>query len=151
MLNIVQTIKKGAAHNVIFRAGFLLLIIAAVVLPSMAFSRDWVQRGAENTVYGYVVSVDTENHLTVLTVQPSNIDTFLNDQMSHFVMPNAVQSDNYVMLPNDQINIFVNPNSAVKICNANEPARDLQGLREATITYHEMAGLAVADKVSEQC
>jgi hypothetical protein len=152
---IMRTIiKKGAAHSVILWAGFLILIIAVLVLPSMtnmAFSMDGMQRGAENTLYGEVVAVDNTRNLTVLTVQPDNIDTLLNNQMNLFVNPYTVQSDNIVMFPNDEINIFVNPHSMVKICSVDEPARDVKVIQEVTITYHEVAGLAVADSVKEHC
>jgi len=155
MRTILRTIiKKGAAHSVILWAGFLILIVAALVLPSMtniAFSMDWMRRGPENTLYGEVVAVDNTRNLTVLTVQPDTIDTFLNNQMNLFVNPYTVQSDNMVMSPNTQINIFVNPHSMVKICSVDEPARDVKLIHEVTITYHEVAGLAVADSVREHC
>jgi len=123
-------IKKGSGQRTIVLAA-LFVLIAALLMPvtSMAFSMDRMQRGAGNSLNGEIVAVDNTSHLTILTVQSDEIGRF----------------------PNNQMNVFLNPYTTVKICAASEPAKDAQVNREATISYHEAQGLAVADSVREHC
>jgi hypothetical protein len=154
MRSIMRTRHNGSAQRLTLRAVLLVLIVSAIVLSTMtsiAFSMQRLPRGAENTIYGEVVAVSNSKNLTVLTVLPDNIDTFLNDQMNLFVNPYSFGSENIGTVPNSQMNIFLNPYATVKICNVNEPAKDIMVIHEATITYHEMEGLTVADSVKEQC
>lgn len=119
---------KGSVYRNILMAVFLVLVVAVLVQPT-AFSMERIQRAAGNSLNGEVVAVENARHLTVLTVQSEEIGPF----------------------PNDQLNIFVNPYTTVKICKGTEPARDVKVNKVATITYHEVAGLAVADRVREHC
>lgn len=125
--------KKGPAAAATLLTGLIVLIAAALIVLSytnMAAAYTWgtMQKG-EKAVKGEVVAIDNMGHLTVLTVQSNEIGRF----------------------PNDQMNIFLKPYTTAKICKATEPAKDIRVSRNATIKYHELGGLAVADSVSERC
>lgn len=128
--NILLT--KGVPRAAMLLTVFVVLIAAAVLVLSLAnaaLSRERMQRGEGTTLTGEIVAVQNTGSLTILTVVSDNLGRF----------------------PNDQLNIFADPDSRVKICKANEPARDVQVDHDATVTYHEVKGLAVADRVAEHC
>jgi hypothetical protein len=122
--------KKGPAGAATLLTGLIVLIAAALMVLSFttrAFTSGTMQQG-EKAVKGEVVSIDNMGHLTVLTVRP-----------------------NEAGFTNGQMHIYLNPYAKEKICKASEPAKDLKASRSATIKYHELGGLAVADSVSERC
>ena len=124
--------KKISAKAATLLAGFIVLIAAALMVlyfTNTAFTRESMQGGEKVALKGEVVAIDNMRHLTVLTVQSNEIGQF----------------------PNDQMHIFLNPYTTAKICKATEPAKDIKVSRSATIKYHELGGLAVADSVSERC
>ncbi len=125
---------KGPARAATLLTGLIVLIAAALIVLSFAntaftFTRGSMQGGEKVALKGEVVAIDNMRHLTVLTVQSNEIGRF----------------------PNDRINIFLKPYTMAKICKVTEPAKDIKVNRNATIKYHELGGLAVADSVSERC
>ncbi len=125
--------KKGSAKAAMLLTGLVVLVAAALIVLSFAntaFTRGSMQAGEKVAlIKGEVVAIDTVRHLTVLTVQSGEIGQF----------------------PNDQMHIYLNPNTMVKICKATEPAKDIKVDYNATIKYHELGGLAVANSASERC
>jgi hypothetical protein len=116
------------------KATKLLISLFGVVLLAMSFvntvsaSGNWQER-YKGSLRGEVVSVNTVNHITTLTLRSEEIGNF----------------------PNDTMNIFLNRDTKVKSCNASEPARDINVGRNATIQYHVSGGVIVADALSERC
>ncbi len=127
--------KKGPAKAANLLIGFFAMVAAAFIVLSftnttMAFTRGNMQGGEKVAlIKGEVVGIDNMRHLTVLTVQSNKIGQF----------------------PNDQMHIYFNPSTMVKICKATEPAKDIKVDFGATIKYHELGGLAVANSASERC
>ncbi len=123
--------KKGSV-NAISVATFIALIVAAILVISfanLAFAKGGLQGGEKGALRGEVVAVDNLHKMGMLTLRGSSIGNF----------------------PNDELNIFVNHDTKVKICGEREPFKDINASRNATVAYHEVSGLAVADSVSEQC
>ncbi len=108
---------------------FVVMIAAAV----LAFSRtsSAAPRGTvkEDTIKGEVYSITNSRHLGTLTMLSEKLGAY----------------------PNDELNIFLTKNTKVKICSVREPEKDIAASRTATVKYHEIQGLAVADRVSERC
>jgi hypothetical protein len=131
MLSKLITAKRtGRATNLLKMAPVLLfMLILSVSFANSTFA-GWDRQSAPNdTLQGEVVAVDNLHNMSMLTLQSQKIGQF----------------------PNDQINIFMNNDTAVKICNARKPEKDIAVDRNATITYHEVQGLPLADRVTEKC
>ena len=127
-----QIIRRGPARTATVLAGMLVLLAAVLLATSLtqaAISQGMTKGGEERTLKGEVIAVDNVNNINVLTLRSDEIGKY----------------------PNDTMNIFLKPSTTVKICNAREPARDINVSRNAMIRYHELAGFAVADSVSERC
>jgi len=130
MIRNAMTIKKRSFESIYLLTGFVVLIVAALFVLSFtntAFTQGIVQ--GKGPLTGEVIAVDSGHHLRTLTLQSSSIGQY----------------------PNDELNIFLSQNTKVKICGMREPAKDVAVSRNATIRYHEVAGLAVADSVAERC
>jgi hypothetical protein len=128
MIRALFTKRAGSATLL---TGLIVLIAAALMVLSFtntAFTWGNMQQG-EKAVKGEVVAVDNMRHLTVLTVRSNEAGRYSNEE----------------------IHIFLNPYGTAKVCTATEPAKDIMARRNATIKYHELGGLAVADSVSERC
>lgn len=127
MIRALFTKRAGSATLL---AGLIVLIAAALIV--LSFTNTALSLGnmqGEKAIKGEVVAVNNMRHLTVVSVRSNEIGKF----------------------PNDKMHIFLNPYTTAKICKATEPAKDIQTRRNATIKYHEVGGLAVADSVSERC
>jgi len=128
---MIRALFTKRARLATLLTGLIVLIGAALIVLSLtntAFTWGTMQKG-EKAIKGEVVSVDNMRHLTMLSVRPNELGKF----------------------PNEQMHIFLNPYTTAKICKATEPAKDIKADRNATIKYHELSGLAVADSVSERC
>ncbi len=110
-------------------AMFVVLIAAAVLAFSRTSSAAPQGTVKENTIRGEVYSITNSRHLGTLTLLSENLGAY----------------------PNDEMNIFLTKNTKVKICSVREPEKDIAASRSATVKYHEIQGLAVADSVSERC
>ena len=111
--------------------GLVVIIVTALLVLSLAntaFTKEMMQ-SEKGPLTGEIVAVDNGYDLQMLTVR--------SDQIGQY--------------PNDTMNIFLNKNTNVNICSAQEPTADITVNRTATIMYHEVAGLAVADRVMEKC
>jgi hypothetical protein len=49
------------------------------------------------------------------------------------------------------MNIFVNADTAVKMCDADRPFKDIKVGSNVQVTYHERAGVAVAGFIYAPC
>ncbi len=108
---------------------FVVLIAAAVLVFSRTSSAAPQGTVKEATIQGEIVAVDNTNHTKTITVLSSKIGNF----------------------PNDELNIVVNKNTMVQMCTFKKLAKGLNADSTATINYHELGGMAVADSVSERC
>ncbi len=123
--------RKRAPEMIYLLTGLFVLIAAAVFVLSMtntALSRGFLQ-GEKGALKGEVVAFDNSHHLKTLTVQSDEIGPY----------------------PNDTLHVYLNKNTSVKVCKMPEPAKDIALNRNAAIMFHEVAGLAVADSISEKC
>ncbi len=123
---------RRPARMALFLSGLLVLALSAVFVLSLtgyAFSRDSMPAGEAGSIQGEVIAVDSGHAMKTMTLE--------SDQIGKF--------------PNNSLNIFVNRGTKVNVCGMSEPASDLQVDRTATVTYHEVGGVAVADRISERC
>ncbi len=102
-------------------------VAATLALPALAGPSGPSE--SSRTVQGEIVAVDNSGYMTVITV--------LSPQIGQF--------------PNNEMNIFANRGTTAKVCNMREPAKNVPVDNSATIIYHEMGGVAVADSISERC
>ncbi|HUJ17635.1 MAG TPA: hypothetical protein VL197_06550 [Nitrospirota bacterium] len=126
-------IGRGPARAATVLAGLLVLIAAVLLFMSLttlaANSQGMMKSGQERTLIGEIVAVDNVNNITVLTLRSDDLGEY----------------------PSDTVSIFLNARTGVLICNSGDSAQDLTAYRDAIVTYHELAGFAVADTVYEQC
>ena len=124
--------RIGSEEMAYFLTAFLVLTVSALIVLAFtgtAFAAQRTIPGAKGTLKGEIVEVTNGQHLGMVTLRSSEIGQF----------------------PNDALNIFVVKGTHVKICSVPEPAAKLAVSRTATIHYHELGGLAVANRISEQC
>jgi hypothetical protein len=113
-------------------AAVLVLAVASLLVLSFvgtSLAAQGMAPGAKGTLKGEIIEVTSGQHLGMVTLRSGEIGQF----------------------PNDDLNIFVVKGTHVKICSVREPAAKLAVSRNATIHYHELGGLAVANRISEQC
>lgn len=127
---LVPAVKRPGMKRVMA----VFIMIAAAVLLSMSLADITLAKGrsegAVSTIQGEVVAVDNLHSMNMLTLRSGEIGAF----------------------PNDSLNIFMNGSTKVTVCNAHEPAKDIDVSRNATVTYHEVNGwLAVTDSIVEGC
>jgi hypothetical protein len=128
---IRNMLTRGSAKAAMLLTGFFVLIAAAFFVLSSAntaFTLGSMQ-GGEKTLKGEIVAMDNGHHIRTLTLRSDEIGRY----------------------PNDKLNIFLNKDTKVKVCGMREPAKDINVSRNATIRYHELGGVAVANSVSERC
>lgn len=108
-------------------------VMALAVIFFLSFANAAVaQAGMEsesNVLTGEVMAVNPVHGATTLTLISGQIGQF----------------------PNNEMNIFLNGDTKVKVCSEREPVNDISVSRNATVTYHEVGGVAVAEQISEQC
>ncbi len=120
------TIKTTNLLTVIFAVIVASLLVVSFANTAFALGSMKVDSGS---LKGEVVAVNDVHNAQTLTLQSSQIGRF----------------------PNDKLNIFLNRSTKVKVCNANEPIKDIKVGHSATVKYHELGGVAVADLISERC
>jgi hypothetical protein len=106
--------------------------MTVAVLFFMSFMNEGLAQGSmldKGTVKGEVVAIDNAHNMRTMTLR--------SDQIGQF--------------PNNELNLFLNHDTTFKVCNANEPFKDMSVDRTATVTYHEVGGVAVANSISEHC
>ncbi len=122
-----SAMKKLSAKHVMLLAVLTVAVVSAAAYTNRASAASDMQAG--NSLQGEIVAVANVNHIQTLTVRSDEIGRF----------------------PNDELNVFLNKNTTVKMCSVRGPAKDLKVGRDASIEYHELGGVPVADAVSEQC
>ena len=109
---------------------FIVMLVTAMFMVSLAapaFSEMRVPTTtSENAVQGKIVSIQNSHDLTVLTVRPSGNK-------------------------GDVMHIFVGPYEKVISCQHKEFAKDITVGNTATVKYHELAGLAIGDRITKRC
>jgi hypothetical protein len=123
--------EKGAVTNARLAAVVSVMILAVIFLLSFT-SAALAERGMygdRGTLTGEVMAIDQVHNATTLTLISSQIGQF----------------------PNNQLNIFLNQDTKVQVCKASEPVKDISVSRDATVKYHEVGGVAVAERISERC
>ncbi len=134
-MSINSDIKEKGPVTVARLLGVLSVTTVAVIfllsITNAAFAQgsmegDW---GTLNTLKGDVISIDHLQNATILTL----------------IAGQAGKS------PNDKLNIVLTPDTNVKVCKADEPSKDISVKRNVTVTYHELGGIAVAERISEAC
>lgn len=111
----------------------LVLLAAAFFLMSLAATTAAVEgaRGKAETVTGEITAIDGSHPTKSLTLQSSEFG---------------------LSAPNDTMNIFINEKTGVQICyGARKSFEDLKPGAKMQVTYHEIAGLAVADFIYKPC
>ncbi len=84
----------------------------------------------EMTLKGRVVALDTSHQTKTVTLQSREIGR---------------------TVPNSELNIFANDNTRVMVCKESEPLSSVKLGSNATIKYHELGGVALADNIYERC
>ncbi len=119
---------RGAAG---IAAAILVLIAVSFVTISLvrpALAAPVLPDSGINTLQGRIVAVDNSGYMTILTVRSPEIGRY----------------------PNNEMNVFTNDETVAKICSSREPAKDVR-TGNATISYQEVGGVAVARSISERC
>ncbi len=113
-------------------AGFVLLILGAFVVLSyaVAASNQYVMPNEKTMLTGEIVAFSQARQLQILTLRSNEIGQFPFD---------------------NKMNVYLTKGTEVVICDKDQPAKDITVNREATVTYHEVRGLAVADSIAERC
>ncbi len=128
-----NSIKSKRAFEAIYLLdGLVVLIVAALFVLSFANTASThtsMQGKEQGYLKGEVIAVDTGNHVRTLTLRSNEIGQY----------------------PNDTLNVFLSQNANVKICGMREPAKDIAVDHKATIMYHEVGGVPVANNVAERC
>ncbi len=109
---------------VLFAAAFVVLSFAA------AASNESSLQSEKSMLAGEVIAVDHVHNLQTLTLR--------SDEIGQFPSGN-------------KLNIYLTPKTEVVVCDRYLPAKDITVNSNATVTYHEERGLAVADSIAEQC
>ncbi len=107
----------------------VVLSFAAILTLYMTSSAAPQGSAKESTIKGEVYSMTAGRHLGTITLLSEKLGAY----------------------PNNELNIFLIKSTKVNICSVREPEKDIAANRTATVKYHELQGLAVADSVSEQC
>jgi len=124
--------RKRAFEAIYLFYGLFVLIVAALFVLSFtntALTQGTMPVKEQGYLTGEVVAVDTGHHLGTLTLRSDEIGQF----------------------PNDTLNVFLRQNTDVKVCGTHEPAKDIAVGRTATIMYHDVSGLTVANSIAERC
>ncbi len=130
-MSLNRTTKRLQTEAILFLA-LSAVLIAGILFVMADSSRAFAWGNAqikEDSLKGEIVSMDSVNHIKTLTIRSGEIGGF----------------------PNDELNVFLNRDTMVKMCGKREPAKDLKTGFQATIEYHELGGVPVADVISEQC
>ncbi len=127
------TTRKSSTKAAALAVLFSMLIVATMVTLVSANSmipQARMQGNEGETLQGEIVGIYNLHTLEMVTLRGEELGNF----------------------PTDKVNVFVNKSTKIEVCNAPEPFKDINMNRDATVTYHEVgAGLAVADRISEQC
>jgi hypothetical protein len=126
---------KRSPEMVSLLTGLVVMTVALVLVVSFAGTAlsQGTMSGGDRSAKGEVIAIDNGHHLGTLTLR--------SDAAS-----NAVG-----LYPNDTMNIFLVKGTQTRVCSMREPARDLMVGHSATVLYHYVYGLPVADWISEQC
>ena len=111
---------------------FFMLAVALVLVasfPGLASSSG--MQGHEGLVRGEVAAVSNSHDTPTITLNEANKLSPVN--------------------PNSELNIFLNNKTNLIMCKAEKPLKDIKVGDRVTVSYHELAGLAVADRISRPC
>ncbi len=123
--------KKACKTDLLF--GFLVVALSLLLVASLtgnALARGTMQ-AKEDIVKGEVVSMDNSHKTPTITVNEANTLSNIN--------------------PSNELNVFLNNKTNVMICMAHKPLKDIKVGDKVAVSYHELAGLAVADRISKAC
>ena len=111
---------------------FFMLAVALVLVasfPGLASASG--MQGHEGLVRGEVAAVSNSHDTPTITLNEANKLSPVN--------------------PNSELNIFLNNKTNLIMCKAEKPLKDIKVGDRVTVSYHELAGLAVADRISRPC
>ncbi len=131
MIGKFETYEKGSTLAARLITKFFVVVVAVLLATSFtgaAFARGGLQT-ERGSLKGEIVTIDHANNLKTVTLRSSQVGQF----------------------PNDELNIFLTKDTKIKVCNSLEPFKDMRVDHSATVTYHELGGMAVADSISERC
>ncbi len=125
---IVINKKIEAAKLLSGAFAFIIATLFLVSFANTAFAQGSTQ-GSSNTLTGEVVAIDNVHNTKMMTLRSDDIGQF----------------------PNDTLTIMLDQNTKVNACNTGNSPDDIDVSHNATVTYHEQAGVAVADSIDEEC
>jgi hypothetical protein len=119
--------KRSSAR---FLAVLFIMTVASLFIMSFttAALAQGNMQGDRGSLKGEIVAIDNVHNVKTLT---------LRSEQWQF--------------PNDTLNIFVHKDTKFNLCSESKPLKDMGVDRNATVTYHEVGGVAVADSISEHC
>jgi hypothetical protein len=124
-LKIVRTISLMTVILTVSAIALFLLSYASAV---STIEGEW---GRADSITGKITAVDVAHPTKSLTLQSSELG---------------------LSAPNNEMNIFLNDKTIVQMCYAaRSSSDDLKPGVKAQVTYHEIAGLAVADFIYKPC
>ncbi len=113
--------------------GILVATLAVLIVASMTgiASARGNMNTHESSVKGEVISMDSSH---------STPDITLNEA------PKASPAN-----PNKELNVFLSNHTKITTCKAKMASKSIEAGDKVSVSYHEVAGLAVADRISKSC
>ena len=113
-----------------FLAAFLIMAVASLFIASfmnVALAEGGMQVD-KVILKGEVVGIGNAHNVKTLLLRPERVWEF----------------------PSGTMKVYMNKDTKLQVCNESKPLMWTEG-RNATVIYHEVEGVAVADSISEQC
>jgi hypothetical protein len=124
----IRNVKTTSLLTVILTVSASVLFLLSFASAVPAVEGAW---GPADTISGKITAVDVAHPTKSLTLQ---------------------SSESGLSAPNNEMNIFLTEKTVVQMCYAaRSSSEDLKPGVKAQVTYHEIAGLAVADFIYKPC
>lgn len=123
-----KSMKTPSLLTAVFLVAATLFFLLSLAATTAAVEGAW---GRAETLTGRITAIDASHPMKSLTLQSSELG---------------------LSAPNNEMNIFTNDKTTVQMCYAGKSSlKDLKPGAKLQVTYHEIAGLAVADFIYKPC
>jgi hypothetical protein len=124
----IKSIKTPSLLTAVLFLSATAIFLLSLAVTAAAVEGAW---GKADTLSGRITAIDTSHPTKSLTLQSGELG---------------------LSAPNNTMNIFVSDKTVVRMCYAAKKSfKDLKPGAKMQVTYHEIAGLAVADFIYKPC
>jgi hypothetical protein len=128
IFSAMRNVKTVSLLTMILTLSATALFLLSLAIAAGAVEGAW---GEAHTLTGKITAVDVSRPTKSLTLQSADLG---------------------LSAPDNEMNIFVNDKTVVQMCYAAKASpKDLKAGARTQVTYHEIAGLAVADFIYKPC